>query len=239
MASETDTRPLVIRVEDILTRQSWVYLFTATPVWVGCGAEASLLLARPKISAQHGCFHFDHHAVRYQDLDPGVGTLIDGMPAGGHETTLTEWSQVEMGDLRLTVSRRPPEEPILDPRQSPFAGTPAGPVGPPPRLWGLPQPQPPPATLVLPEGPPPATPPPAEEPPPLSKAAPRRKAKAGQRPRRRRRAWGRAILMWLSALGVGVVIVGFAGLLLQYRGLAWMPPWLKEQIPPWVETLFR
>ena len=92
-----ETKPLVIRVEDIASRQAWQYVFDSGPVWLGCGAEASLVIVRPFISLQHGCFRFDHHSVHYQDLDPGVGTIVDGSPAGNREVLLTEWTQLEPG----------------------------------------------------------------------------------------------------------------------------------------------
>src|SRR5206468_53817 len=87
-------QPLVVRIEDILAREVWVYVFSDGPVWVGCGPTASLTIVRPFISLQHGCFHFDHRSVRYQDLAPGVGTIVDGVVAGGSEVPLTEWSQI-------------------------------------------------------------------------------------------------------------------------------------------------
>src|SRR3954453_17490903 len=110
-----DTTPLVVRVEGFATRQAWEYVFTSGPVWVGCGAEASLVIVRPFISLQHGCFRFDNQSVQYQDLDPGVGTLGGGDPAGGREGALTEFRQLDMGARRVTVSRRLPDEPVSDP----------------------------------------------------------------------------------------------------------------------------
>jgi hypothetical protein len=44
---------------------------------------------------------------------------------------------------------------------------------------------------------------------------------------------------WLFAMVLGIAIVGVAGLVLQYQGLPWMPPWLASRIPPWLATLFR
>jgi hypothetical protein len=45
--------------------------------------------------------------------------------------------------------------------------------------------------------------------------------------------------MWLSAMVLGGAIVAVAGLLLQYRGLPWMPAELAARIPPWLANLFR
>jgi hypothetical protein len=243
-----EAKPLVIRVEDINTREAWVYLFEQSPVWVGCGPEASLLLVRPFISLQHGCFRFDHQAVRYQDLDPGVGSLLDGEPAAGREVTLNDWTQLELGDLRVTVSRRPPDLPLSDPGQSPFARAPGG--SPP-----APAPLPPmPPTLVLPpEMAAAARPrrPPSDAwseivPPDDLSPAPVRRSTSSSSPkpaRRRRRGKVkhavRRSFVWLFAMGIGLVIVGVAGLLLQYRGLPWMPPELAARIPPWLANVFR
>jgi hypothetical protein len=242
-----DSKPLVVRVEDINTRQAWLYLFTSGPVWVGCGTEASLLIVRPFISPQHGCFRFDHHSVHYQDLDPGVATLIDGDPAGGKEVPLTEWSQMEMGDLRVTISRVAADG-VSDPSLSPFARPLRAPewspgVPPNPEL-ALPR------TLVLPDtaarthrGPsrsdawseivePDSTPAPSHRRSPSAKPA--------RRQRRGRVKWAfRRALAWLSAVVVGVGIIGVAGLMLQYRGLPWIPPELASRIPAWLANLFR
>jgi hypothetical protein len=240
-----DTTPLVVRVEDFATRQSWEYVFTSGPVWVGCGPEASLVIVRPFISLQHGCFRFDHHSVQYQDLDPVVGTVVDGDPAGSREVALTEWTQLEMGDLRVTVSRRLPEGPVPDPSLSPFARpsqvqpwSPEAPAAAPPM----------PRTLVLPpDAGRPAGPRGSSEAwdeivDPGSTPPPRR---VDARPTRRRRRGGgvkrafRRGLLWLSAMLLGGAILAVAGLLLQYRGLPWMPPELAARIPPWLANLFR
>src|SRR6185369_14295559 len=102
-----DAKPLVVRVEDIATREAWQYVFGSGPVWLGCGAEASLVIVRPFISRQHGCFRLDHHSAHYQDLDPGVATLGGGAATGNRHVPVTDWTQLEMSDLRVTVSRRP------------------------------------------------------------------------------------------------------------------------------------
>ena len=226
--------------------ESWLYVFPVGPVFVGCGTDASLVIVRPFISLQHGCFHFDHHSARYQDLDPGVGTIIDGVAAAGSETPLTEWTQMDMGSLRVTVSRRPPDWGVADPSLSPFARAPAAPPAPayPP-------------TLVLPQSPRPYYPgpsaplaPPVAEPADSEKSdedvppPPQRRRSSTARVVRRSRAarvkrFFARLFAWLSALAVGVVIVGAAGLLLQYRGLAWMPPWLVSRVPPWLASLFH
>jgi hypothetical protein len=242
-----ETKPLVIRVEDIATRQAWQYVFESGPVWVGCGAEASLVIMRPFVSLQHGCFRFDHHFVHYQDLDPGVGTLVDGAPAGGREVPLTEWTQMEMGDLRITVSRRLPDEPVGDPAQSPFArplrayeAMPPAPAAPEAPVM--------PRTLVLPDAAVASYRAPvrndawSEIVEPGSTPAPRRSAPA--KPVRRRKTGRvkhalRRSLLWLFAMVLGGAIVGVAGLLLQYRGLPWMPADLATRIPPWLSGLFR
>jgi hypothetical protein len=235
-----EARPLVVRVEDIATRQAWFYAFDSGPVWVGCGPDSSLVINRPFISLQHGCFRFDHHSAQYQDLDPAVGTIVDGAPAGGRELPLTEWTQLELGDLRVTVSRRLPDEPLSDPGLSPFArplraheGLPAAPLPP---------------TLVLPDALPSSRPPertdawreivdPSATPAP---AARRSTSRPVRRRGRGRVRWAfRRMLIWLTALVVGAAIVSVAGLLLQYRGLPWMPPELAARIPPWLGNLFR
>ncbi|HXU83747.1 MAG TPA: FHA domain-containing protein [Polyangia bacterium] len=256
-----EPKPLVVRVEDINTREAWFYVFEQSPVWVGCGPESSLLIVRPFISLQHGCFRFDAQGVRYQDLDPAVGTLVDGEPAAGREVTLSEWTQVEMGDLRITVSRRPPELAVSDPALSPF-GRSAAPGWPAPAPAPLPAPEPlsalsaplpvMPATLVLPDAAVSARPRRAASdawseivpPEDLSPAPVRRPSTAAAKPVRRRKR-GRAkrffsrALLWLSAMGIGAAILAVAGLLLQYRGLPWMPPELVARIPPWLANLFR
>src|SRR4051812_49706932 len=117
-------KPLVVRVEEVLSGQSWLYVFETGPVWVGSSPSSSLAIARPFILEQHGIFHFDDRSVRYQDLDPRAGTTIDGDPAGGSEHLLTDHSRLEMGPVRLTISRRRPAD-ISDPASSPFAGRPA------------------------------------------------------------------------------------------------------------------
>jgi hypothetical protein len=239
-----ETKPLVVRVEDIASRQAWQYVFDSGPVWLGCGAEASLVIVRPFISLQHGCFRFDHHSVRYQDLDPGVGTIVDGSPAGNREVPLTEWTQLEMGDLRVTVSRRPPDGPAVDPTLSPFARPLRAFDAAPSEAPALPR------TLVLPPdaGIAPSRGParndawseivdPEQTPPPSSRRS------APTKPVRRRRGRVkhafRRTLLWLSAMLLGGVIIGLAGLLLQYRGLPWMPAELAARIPPWLASLFR
>jgi hypothetical protein len=235
-----DNRPLVVRVEEIASRQAWFYAFDSGPVWIGCGTDASLVIVRPFISLQHGCFRFDHHSVQYQDLDPRVGTLVDGNPAGSREVPLTEWSQLEMGDLRVTVSRRLPDEPIAHPSLSPFARPLPAQDAAPPAM---------PRTLVLPE----AAAAPYRQParsdswseiidPQPTPTPARRSTSAKRAPRRGRgrakRALGRTVL-WLSAVVLGAVILGVAGLLLQFRGLAWMPPEVAARVPPWLAGLFR
>jgi predicted component of type VI protein secretion system len=245
------TRPLVVRVEEVATGAAWFYRFDSGPVWIGCNPSASLSIARPFILEQHGIIQFDERSVRYQDLDASSATLIDGEPAGTGETPLTEWSRVEMGPVRLTVSRRPPEEPISDPAASPFAARAA-------------------STLVLPQRPdlPLAnTAPPPDWSPPLPRAAPstvtdrlarsdeldealalersggrenRRPTETRKKPTRRRRVKSRfSFLAWLSAFALFVGIVGVAGLILQHRGLPWMPPALAARIPPWLAALFQ
>lgn len=242
-----ETNPLVVRVEDIATRRAWVYVFESGPVWVGCGPDSSLVLARPSIAPQHGCFRFDHHLVRYQDLSPAVGTLVDGDPVGGREVPLTDWSQLEMGDLRVTVSRRWPEEPVADPALSPFARPANAAEAPLSMAPGFDAPPLPP-TLVLPQ-----TAMAAFRAPARNDAwseivdightpIPRRSIPTSPDRRRKRgrsKNGGRRWLLWLFAMLLGGAIVGAAGLLLQYRGLPWMPAELATRIPPWLVRLFR
>jgi hypothetical protein len=243
ISGSMDSKPLVVRVEDIATRQAWQYVFDGGPVWVGCGAEASLVIVRPFISLQHGCFRFDNQSIQYQDLDPGVGTIVDGNPAGTREVPLTEWSQLEMGDLRVTVSRRPPEGPVLDPSLSPFV-RPLRALDAAPPTPALPR------TLVLPDARIPSYQPPApgdawsEIVDPESTPEPAHRT-ASHKPARRRRRTGRVkrafrrTLLWLLAVLVGAAILGVAGMLLQYRGLSWMPPQLAARVPTWLANLFR
>ncbi len=73
--------------------------------------------------------------------------------------------------------------------------------------------------------------------------APRRASASKPVKRRRRRGGARRALAsavkWLSALTLGLGILAAAGLLLQYRGLPWMPAQVAERIPPWLVNLFR
>jgi hypothetical protein len=252
-------KPLVVRVEEVLSGQSWLYVFETGPVWVGSSPSSSLAIARPFILEQHGIFHFDDRSVRYQDLDPRAGTTIDGDPAGGGEHILTERTHVEMGPVRLTISRRTPAE-VSDPMSSPFAGRPA------PTMVLAPRPD--------------LRPAPAAEPvawdaptalqdirgmtgpvdlsmstdislededprayrqwgPPDERRRGRDAAKNRRRPGGRARRAGSRALVWLSALGLFAVVVGVAGLVLQYHGLPWMPPQVLARVPPWLATLFR
>jgi hypothetical protein len=253
-------RPLVVRVEEPASGQSFVYVFSSGPVWVGASASAGLPIGRPFILDQHGIFHFDERAVRYQDLDARAGTLVDGDPVGRGEHLLTEHSRLEMGPVVLTISRREPDEPIADPRSSPFA------------VQML-------STMVLPPGPAlpaaPIAPTSWAKPVGLHDPAPRVSGplsaldlamdvslededprayrqwgavEDGPRPRERkptRRGRGRGrhaasrAGLWLMAFGLFVLVVGVAGLVLQYRGLPWMPPQLAARIPPWLAALFR
>jgi len=239
-----ETKPLVVRVEDIATRQAWEYVFDSGPVWLGCGAEASLVIVRPFISLQHGCFRFDHHSAHYQDLDPGVGTIVDGAPAGSREVPLTDWTQLEMGELRITVSRRLPDLPVSDPALSPFARPLRAHDAVPPNPAALPRTMVLPDTAVAPYRAPARNDAWSEIVDPEHTPPPSARRPAAPKPVRRRRR-GRAkhafrrTLMWLSAMVLGGAIVAVAGLLLQYRGLPWMPAELAARIPPWLANLFR
>jgi hypothetical protein len=217
--------PLVVRIIDTLTGESWVYLFPVGPVTIGRGADCSLQIDRPFISAHQGSFQFDDHSVRFQDGDPRSGTRVDGVPAGGREKTVTDWTQIEMGDLRMTTSRRPPDQPVADPSLSPFARPQAG------------------AAAPLRAHDPVVTPQPAPSRPPRSKqpaakvSAPpvrSRSSRSVERPPRRRVKRRFSILAWLSAIALGTAAVAAAGLVLQFRGLPWMPPELLSRIPPWL-----
>jgi hypothetical protein len=241
------TRPLVIRVEEIATGGAWVYVFDSGPVWIGCTASASLPIARPFILEQHGILQFDERSVRYQDLDARSGTSIDGVPAGSGENPVTEWSRIEMGPVRLTVSRKLPEEPASDPRGSPFAATapatlvlpprsdlPVAPVPLAPAWDAPPRPSAPPSNALL----------QSDE---FDEALPSRrtseraptesKAKKTKRKRRVRRRF--SFLAWVAAFALFVGIVGVAGLMLQFKGVPWMPPELAARIPAWLAAPFR
>jgi hypothetical protein len=251
-------KPLVIRVEEVGTGQAWTYLFAEGPVWVGSGAGASLPIERPFIFEQHGIFHFDDRAVRYQDLDPRGGTLLDGTPATRGEHPITEWTRLEMGPVRLTLSRQVPPEPISDPRLSPFAAAPLRTLVLPPRL-DLPR-----VPAAAPQGWPYELPPGVPDEPEFRLSSvdmrvpiddddlpyrPRSESEArrGGEPRRPVRRRGRGVVrraasrafVWGSALALFLIVVGVAGLLLQYRGLPWMPPPLAARVPPWLSGLFH
>jgi hypothetical protein len=217
--------PLVVRIIDTLTGESWVYLFPVGPVTIGRGVDCSLQIDRPFISAQHGSFQFDDHSVRFQDGDPRSGTRVDGVPAGGREKTLTDWTQIEMGDLRMTTSRRPPDQPVAEPSLSPFARPQA-------RAAAPPRPHDPPvAALPAPPRPPrPSQPAPKVSTPPARS----RPSRSVERPPRRRVKRRFSILAWLCAIALGTAVVAAAGLVLQFRGLPWMPPELLSRIPPWL-----
>jgi hypothetical protein len=241
------TRPLVIRVEEIATGAAWVYLFESGPVWIGNNSSVSLPIARPFILDNHGIIQFDERSVRYQDLDAHSGTAIDGVPAGNGENPLTEWSRVEMGPVRLTISRTPPNEPVGDPMASPFAATPPSTLILPPRD-DLPV-----ASAPLPWAPPPPRREPArdallhsdefDEALPATGATGREVRSSTsvtkKKPRRRRVRSRFSFLAWLAAFALFVGIVGVAGLMLQFKGLPWMPPQMAARIPPWLAGLFR
>src|SRR3954451_25451160 len=120
------TDPLVVRIMDTRTGQSWVYVFSFGPVSVGCGADSTLQIARPFVVPRHGAFVFDDRSVHYQDLDPRSGTRVDSAPASGKEWPLTEWTRIQIGDLHITISRRPPAGPVPHASLSPFATAAAG-----------------------------------------------------------------------------------------------------------------
>jgi hypothetical protein len=236
------TRPLVIRVEEVATGAAWVYLYESGPVWIGCTASATLPIARPFILEQHGILQFDERGVCYQDLDDRSATMIDGVPAGRAEHPVTEWSRIEMGPVRLTVTRRPPEEPVSAPIASPFAATavstlvlpqrPDLPLANPPSI-SLPRPAPPPGIdrLALSDE--------LDLDPPRRSSTRESRVPDSNKPRRRRVKRRFSFLSWLAAFGLFVVIVGVAGLILQYQGLPWMPAGLEARVPPWLARLFR
>jgi hypothetical protein len=60
-----------------------------------------------------------------------------------------------------------------------------------------------------------------------------------KKPKRRRVRRRFSFLAWMAAFGLFVGIVGVAGLLLQYKGLPWMPPELAARVPPWLARLFH
>jgi hypothetical protein len=207
--------PLVVRIIDTVTGKSWVYVFPVGPVSVGCGLDSALPIARPGVAARHGTFLFDDHAVRYQDLEGGSGTLVDGAPPRGREKVLTDWSAIQIGDIRITTSRRAPDERVPDPSLSPFAR----PVG----------------TAVPPRGH-------DREPAPRERRSSRpdrpaaKKARSQPRPRVKTRS---SPLVWLFAIAIGLGAVAAAGLVLQFRGLPWMPPEVLARVPPWLADWFR
>jgi hypothetical protein len=220
--------PLVIRIIDTVTGESWVYVFQVGPVRIGCDIDSSLPIARPFISAQHGSFVFDDQSVRYQDLDPGAGTRVDGVPPRGRETIVSDWTSIQMGDLRITTSRRLPDTAIPDPGLSPFARPPAS------ARRGRGQ--------RTPDVPPTADPPRADRPPANPRAASShrsRRPQAVERPPRRRVKARFSILAWLSAISLGVAVVAVLGLVLQFRVVPWMPPELVSRIPPWLGAWFQ
>jgi hypothetical protein len=231
--------PLVVRIIDTLTGESWVYVFQVGPVRIGRGMDSSLPIARPFVSAQHGCFVFDDRSVRYQDLDPRAGTRVDGALAGGRETNVTDWTRIEMGDLRITTSRRLPDQPVADPGLSPFARSRASDVPAPltedSRSIDVP-PAPRPAPSWTPAPRPSSRP---AAPPRVVSSKRSSRPRPSERPPRRRVKTRFSILAWLAALSAGIAAVAGAGLLLQFRGAPWMPPELVSQIPPWLADWFR
>jgi FHA domain-containing protein len=227
--------PLVVRIIDTVTGESWVYVFHVGPVSIGCGLDASLPIVRPLVSAQHGSFQFDDRSVRYQDHDPQNGTLVDGAATRGREKIVTDWTQIEIGNVRITTSRRLPDKPIPDPSLSPFGRLPGGSAVPPrPQDAAVPR-----GRQELSGAPSaPAPRPSSPAPPPANlRARPSRHrtgSPAVERPPRRRVRSGFSVLAWLSAIALGLVVVGAAALVLQFSGVRWMPPELVARIPTWL-----
>jgi hypothetical protein len=224
--------PLVVRIIDTVTGESWMYVFQVGPVSIGCGLDASLPIVRPLVSAQHGSFQFDDRSVRYQDHDPQNGTLVDGAPTRGAEKIVTDWTQIAIGNVRITTSRRLPDTPVPDPSLSPFARLPGGSaVSPRPQDAAVPR-----RRQELSEASP--GPAPGPTPPPANLRARPSRHRTGssvvERPPRRRVRNRFSVLAWLSALALGLAVVGVAALVLQFSGVRWMPPELVSRIPPWL-----
>jgi len=117
-------RPLVIKVEDVESRDAWVYVLDDSPVVLGRGDGASLRIARPFMSQTHGTFAFDEArgAWTYADLDSASGTSAGGRRLAPEEVVpLVPDTTLAIGSLALTVlAEAPATRPPLG-AESPFA----------------------------------------------------------------------------------------------------------------------
>jgi hypothetical protein len=122
-------QPLVIKVEDTDTGDTWVYVREESPVLLGRGAGATLPIGRPFVSAAHGTFTYDDARAcwTYADLDSASGTRLgDRRLAAEEVVALPPASVLHVGTLAFTVLAEPPSERAASDDASPFAvGAPA------------------------------------------------------------------------------------------------------------------
>jgi hypothetical protein len=120
-------KPLVIKVEDVESADTWVYVLDDSPVVLGRGDGATLRIGRPFVSQAHGTFTHDGDADAwtYMDLDSASGTAgADGPLTPEQAVTLAPGASLVIGSLVLTVLAEGPSEPPPAGADSPFAVTP-------------------------------------------------------------------------------------------------------------------
>ncbi len=99
-------RPLVVDVEDPGTGTTRRHAFLRSPVRIGRGDDADLVLRHPFVSARHAIVEFDAWAVRYTDLGSRNGSTLDGAPiAAGAAAAVVPQARLGIGPLRLSFSR--------------------------------------------------------------------------------------------------------------------------------------
>jgi serine/threonine protein kinase len=114
---------LTVRLEDIVTGESWDYPCDRSPIIIGRNRDASIVVARHFVSGLHASIRHDHDLITFTDLDSLNGTLLDGQPiVMDQPVPITPDSDLLVGRrLRLTVRRgrsAPPPDPT---KRSPFA----------------------------------------------------------------------------------------------------------------------
>jgi serine/threonine-protein kinase len=117
-------KPLIVSLTDAASGESFVAAFAAGPIHLGRGDDSTLQIDRDQVSAHHAMIVFDDDRVLFTDCDSLHGSTIDGvMPRIGEQVPITEASEVRIGRVTLSFSRRASSvsQPVDARSKNPFA----------------------------------------------------------------------------------------------------------------------
>jgi len=123
--------PLVIRVENLATGVAVQAAFLKSPVRIGRSEINDLPLAEPFVSTWHAVVRFDEQEIAYVDLGSTNGSIHDGARLERNTpAALQPGSEVVIGGLRLTFTRRTTEDHTVPPHRATVFAMRAAELGP-------------------------------------------------------------------------------------------------------------